>query len=177
MQQLVVWVKSEEVDRNVRSQIIIQPRTELPSFAQVISYLRNNEVCYLCMNPGFIPDVQEGLKDRLRVRDHYMLPQEPGLRVPLEIYSYTIQKIVHHTHRIRGIIPIRDEDIHQTRLPCFDPNVPSVFDEDGWLIVSIRKSLTVMGQGHFYHPGRLDIDTLGLPSLTNLGILAIVARP
>src|SRR3989441_3131881 len=177
MHELVVWVESEEVDRNVGSQIIIQPGTELPGLARVISYLRNNEVRYLSMNLGFVPYVQEGLKDRLRVRDHYMLPQEPGLRVPLEIYSYTIQKIVHHPHRIRCIIPIRDEDIHQTRLPCFDSNIPGVFDEDGWLIVSIRKSLTAMGQGHFYHPGRLDIDTLSLPSLTNLGILAIVTRP
>src|SRR2546425_12385740 len=96
MHQLVVWMESEEVNGHVRSQIIIQPGRELSSLAQVFSYLRNNEVCYLCMNPSFIPDVQEGLKDRLRVRDHYMLPQEPGLCVTLEVYSYTIQKIVHH---------------------------------------------------------------------------------
>src|SRR5438445_9723895 len=106
MQQLVVWVKSEEVDRNVRSQIIIQPRTELPSFAQVISYLRNNEVCYLCVNPGFIPDVQEGLKDRLRVRDHYMLPEEAGLRVTLEVHCYAIEEVVHHSNCVRGVVTV-----------------------------------------------------------------------
>src|SRR2546426_10699425 len=106
MQQLVVWVKSEEVDRNVRSQIIIQPGTELPSFAQVISYLRNNEVRYLSMNLGFVPYVQEGLEDRLRVRNHYMLPEEASLRVSLKIHSYTIEKIVHHSNCVRGVVTV-----------------------------------------------------------------------
>ena len=104
--QFVVWVEPEEVNGYVRSQIIIQPGRELSSLAQVISYLRNNEIRDFGVNPRLVPDVQEGLEDWLSVRNHYMLPQEPGLRVPLEVYSYTIEKIVHRSNCVRGVVTV-----------------------------------------------------------------------
>src|SRR5207245_6896091 len=74
---------------------------------------------------------------------------------------------------MRPIITIQNEDVNQTLLPRFNPNIPGEFNEYCWLIVRIRKSLTSMRQGHFHHAGRLDIDPLHLPPLTDLAILTI----
>jgi len=70
-----------------------------------------------------LPRNKQGLEDRVGVGDGDILTHKLGLPASLEIHRDTIQEIPHQTHPIRRIIPVRDENVDQPRLPRLNPNI------------------------------------------------------
>src|SRR6266849_2679474 len=134
------------MDWIVRTQVIIQPAAELPSIFQLVSYFWNYEVCELQVDLGPVLDLQYSLEDGFGVCDSDVFSDEICFGVALEINRDTIQKIIHHSHRVGRIVSVRDEDVDQSIPPCLDAYIVGEFHEYRRLIVRVRETLTAMTQ-------------------------------
>ncbi len=121
---------------------------------------------------SFVTNFEQGLEDWVSVRDANILPHEGRFAAALEINCDAVQEIRHQTNGVRRIIPVRDEDVDQPRLPRLNPNIMRKLDENRRFIVSIRQSLATITFGHLHHRLRRRIQTLNFEPLTDVIVLA-----
>src|SRR5208282_2468230 len=55
---LIIWMESEEVNRRIGAQVVIDPRRQFLRRTQVVSHLRNNKVCNLNVHLRLIPNIE-----------------------------------------------------------------------------------------------------------------------
>src|SRR6267378_3499229 len=173
LHHLVVRVESQEVDRRVGAEVVVDPLRKLPRGPEVVADLGDDEVRDLDVDLLRVPRVEERLEDRIRIGDVDVLPDEIRLAGSLEVDGDTIEKLWHLRDGFRRIVPVRDEDVDEACLPSEHPDVPGELDEDGRLIVRIRETLASLLQRHADDVLRLDLDALDFASLGDICILAV----
>ena len=164
------------MDRGVVAELVVHELRELPRRLQVVADLGDNQVRDLDVRRLRVPDPLEGVEDRVRVRDPDVPLHELRLPGALEVHGDAVEELRHLGDGLRGVVPVRHEDVHQPRLASRHPDVPRELHEDRGLVVRVREALAALFEGHLHDVLGLDLDPFHLPSLADVEILAVRDR-
>src|SRR6267378_1503403 len=111
--ELVVRMESEEVNRYVRPEVVVEPPTQLPRLVEIVADLWDDQVCDLdvCLTP--VLDLLYRLENWLCVRYSDVFSDKVRLCASFEIDRYAVKKVVHHRHCVGCIESIGDEDVDE----------------------------------------------------------------
>src|SRR2546426_9733210 len=165
LHHLVIRIEPQEVDRGVGAEVVVHPLRELPRGAEVVADLRDDEVRDLDVDLLRVPRVEQRLEDRVRVRDVDVLPDEVRFSGAFEVHGDAVEELRHLRDRLRCVVAVGHEDIDESSLPSEHSDIPGELDEDRWLIVRVRESLTALLEGHPDDILRLDLDTFDFSTL------------
>src|SRR5713226_3238861 len=114
-------MESEEVDRHVGSEIVVEPAAQFSCFVKIIANLRYNKICDLDVGLASVSYLLYRLENRLRVLYYDMFSDKVRFSTSFEIYFYAVYKIVHHSDCVVCIESVGDEYVDESVLTCLDP--------------------------------------------------------
>src|SRR5437660_6446106 len=165
LHHLVVRMEPEEMDWRVGTEVVVHPLRKLPRGPEIVADLGHDEVRDLDVDLLRVPRVEDRLENRVRVRDVDVLPDKVCFSGAFEVHGDAVEELRHLRDRLRCVVAVGHEDIDEYRLPSEHPDIPGELDEDRWLIVRVRKSLTALLEGHPDDILRLDLDTFDFSTL------------
>src|SRR5712664_4373490 len=166
-------MESEEVDRHVGAEIVVEPAAQFSCFVKIIANLRYNKICDLDVGLASVPYLLYRLVNRFRVRYSDMFSDKVRFSTAFEINGYAVEKIIHHRNSVGRIESIRDKYVDKPVFTCLDPDVARELHENSGLVVSVRNPLTPMAQRQADHVRRHKIGSFHFPSLTDVKVLAV----
>jgi hypothetical protein len=170
---LVVRMPAEEVDGHVGAEEVVDELGELAGFVQVVPHLGHDEVRDLHVDVGLLLEVSQGVEDGLGVGDADVASYELLFSAALEVDGDAVQKVLHHVHRLGGVVAVGDEDVDEPVLPGDDADVVGVFDEDRGLIVGVGDTVRSISKGHLSNLLRGCVEAFNFSSLRDIVVLAI----
>src|SRR5712692_1962865 len=131
-------MESEEVDRHVGSEIVVEPAAQFSCFVKIIANLRYNKICDLDVGLASVPYLLYRLENRFRVRYSDMFSDKVRFSTSFEINRYAVEKIIHHRNSVGRIEPVGDEYVDEPIFTSFYPDVAGELHEYSGLVVSVR---------------------------------------
>src|SRR5712692_9407556 len=135
VQQLVVRMEARELQRYVRSEVVVEPTAELPRFVQVLAYLGYDQVSKLRVD-SLTLQLQKGLLYGLGADSHGLPPLEHLLPTALVVHDDGIYEALDRPYRLLGSVSVGNEDRVLPLAVRFPGRVYHVFDKDGRLVVA-----------------------------------------